>query len=284
MSGHATKFLAAKDAALAAGAPLDPATLPANAQFGGAETATLLQVFVVSGIVFALVGGLCALLLSNPPSGYAPAGTSASTSANHRDFSPQETLAMPQLYALWLILFLNVTAGILIISNAVPILQDLTKAGPATAAAVYGGVAIFNGLGRFFWGAISDRIGRNLAFTLIFGTQVLIFFALPQLHDLSLAAGAFAIVLLCYGGGFGTMPSFTADYFGTKFLGYNYGMIITAWGFGGIVGPIIASRTKDLTGSFTNALVPVAIMLLIAAIIPFFVKPPAATLASRLAI
>ena len=180
----------------------------------------------------------------------------------------------PQFYLLWLMLFLNVTAGILIISNAVPIYSDLTGATAAAAGAIYGFLAVFNGLGRFFWGAVSDRIGRNMAYALIFGIQVVVFFVLGQLHDFALVGLCFAIVLLCYGGGFGTMPSFNADYFGTKYLGANYGMIITAWGFGGIAGPLIASKVKDVTGSFTGALVPVAIMLLIAAILPFITKKP----------
>jgi OFA family oxalate/formate antiporter-like MFS transporter len=181
-------------------------------------------------------------------------------------------LRAPQFYLLWLMLFLNVTAGILIISNAVPIYSDLTGATAAQAGAIYGFLAVFNGLGRFFWGAVSDRIGRNMAFVLIFGIQAVVFFVMGGLHDFVTLGIAFAIVLLCYGGGFGTMPSFNADYFGTKFLGVNYGMIITAWGFAGIVGPLIAAFVKDKTGSFTQALVPVAIMLLVAAILPFLTK------------
>ena len=173
-------------------------------------------------------------------------------------------------------LFLNVTAGILIISNAVPIIRELTGVAAGVAVPAYGVVAIFNGLGRFFWGAISDRIGRNLAYSLIFGIQVIVFFVLATLHSLPLVLGAFAIVLLCYGGGFGTMPSFNADYFGTKYLGVNYGMIITAWGFAGLVGPLLAARVKDATGSFSGALIPVAVMLLVATILPFITKKPSA--------
>jgi nitrate/nitrite transporter NarK len=118
-----------------------------------------------------------------------------------------------------------------------------------------------------------------MAFVMIFGLQVVIFFVLASLHSLPLVLGAFAIVLLCYGGGFGTMPSFNADYFGTKFLGVNYGMIITAWGFGGLVGPLIAAKVKDATGSFSGALIPVAVMLLVAMILPFITKKPAASAA-----
>jgi len=87
---------------------------------------------------------------------------------------------MPQLYGLWLLLFLNVTAGILIISNAAPIYSELTGAAPAVAAQIYGGLAIFNALGRFFWGTVSDRIGRNLTYTIMYLIQALAFFFMAK--------------------------------------------------------------------------------------------------------
>ena len=275
-SKNAAAFAAAKTAATKAGTTFDPSAY----QLGAPDVSAIMSVFIVSGIVFAIIGGLCATLLKNPPAGYTVAGLSAAATSAQRSFTPAETLRAPQFYLLWLMLFLNVTAGILIISNAVPIIEDLSGALPAVAVPAYGLVAVFNGLGRFFWGAISDRIGRNLAFALIFGVQVVVFVALAQFHNLSLVLGAFAIVLLCYGGGFGTMPSFNADYFGTKYLGQNYGMIITAWGFGGVFGPLIAAKVKDVTGSFTGALVPVAIMLAVATILPFVTKKPADTVVS----
>jgi MFS family permease len=174
-----------------------------------------------------------------------------------------------------------VTAGILIVSNAVPIMRELTGVAAAIAVPAYGFVAIFNGLGRLFWGAISDRIGRNMAYVAIFAVQVVVFLTLAHLHSLGAVLVAFAIVLLCYGGGFGVMPSFNADYFGTKYLGQNYGTILTAWGVGGLVGPFIAGKVKDATGSYHGALMPMAIMLLIAIVLPFVTKrpaPPAAAL------
>jgi MFS family permease len=171
-------------------------------------------------------------------------------------------------------LFLNVTAGILFISNAVPIMRELTGAAPATALGIYGLIAVFNGLGRLFWGSVSDRIGRNWAYVLIYGIQVAIFFAMAHLHDLALVSTLFAVVLLCYGGGFGTMPSFTADYFGTKYMGVVYGWILLAWGVGGIVGPIFVAYVKDHTGSFSGALVYVAVMLVLATILPIVTRRP----------
>jgi MFS family permease len=272
-SKAAAAYADASAAAVKAGVHFDPTPYVLSAD----NVSAVMNVFVASGIVFAIVGGISASLLRNPPAGYTVAGAVATAASHQRSFTPGEVLRTPQFYLLWVMLFLNVTAGILIVSNAVPIMRELTGVTAGVAVGAYGIVAIFNGLGRIFWGAISDRIGRNMTYVSIFGLQVIVFFVLANLHSLGAVLVAFAIVLLCYGGGFGVMPSFNADYFGTKFLGINYGMIITAWGFGGIVGPIVAAKVKDATGSFSGALIPVAVMLLVAAILPFLTKKPEAS-------
>jgi MFS family permease len=113
-----------------------------------------------------------------------------------------------------------------------------------------------------------------MAYLLIYGTQVVIFFVVGGVHTLWLVAALFAFVLLDYGGGFGTMPSFTADYFGTKYMGVNYGWILSAWGMGGIVGPIFVSVVKDRTGSFSGALPVIAVILIGAMLLPVFTRKP----------
>ncbi|BDG10540.1 OFA family MFS transporter [Anaeromyxobacter paludicola] len=237
---------------------------------------TIMQTFLWSGVVYLLLGGACALLVRNPPAGFARPGAVAAAAAQGRDYPPSEAARTPQFYALWFMLFLNVTAGILFISNAVPIMRELTGASPGVALAIYGFIALFNGLGRFFWGAVSDRIGRNLAYLLIYGSQVLIFFLVGGIHSLAIVTILFAVVLLCYGGGFGTMPSFTADYFGTKYMGVNYGWILLAWGVGGIVGPIFVALVKDHTGSFSGALPWIGGLLLAATLLPLVTRKPGA--------
>jgi MFS family permease len=271
-SRQAAAVLAARAAAASAGTPFDAAAHAMSADQVGA----VMRLFVVSGIVFAALGGLCASLLGNPPAGYARPGARAAAAVAGRDYTPAEMLRTPQFYGLWLMLFLNVTAGILFISNAVPIMRELTGAAPAAAVAVYGVLAVFNGLGRFLWGAVSDRIGRNGAYVLIYLLQVIVFLTVGHVRALAPVATLFAVVLLCYGGGFGTMPSFTADYFGTRYMGLNYGFILFAWGVAGVAGPIFVAYVKDHTGTFAGALTYVAIMLAAATLLPVFLRRPSA--------
>ena len=280
-SKDAGAYADAKSAAVVAGTPFDAAAHAMSA----ADISAVMTVILCSGIAYAIIGGLAATMLQNPPAGYSVGGAAAATASHEGSYSPAQVLRMPQLYLLWLMLFVNVVAGILIVSNAVPIIRELiskgvtdpdaVKALTGTAISAYAFVAVFNGLGRFFWGAVSDRIGRNMVLVCIYACQVVIFFVLPGFHSVPLVLFAFAIILACYGGGFGTMPSFNADYFGTKYLGQNYGYIITAWGLGGLVGPYIAGAVKDKTGSFSGALMPMAVMLLIAIVLPFLTKKPA---------
>jgi MFS family permease len=278
---HAGGFIAAKAAAGTAGAPFDPAALTAAQTFTQDDIGTIMRVFVVSGVVFLVVGLLAASRFRNPLAGYSPPGYGV---AHHRSnsapsaggYSPSQMMATPQFYLLWLQLFVNVIGGITIISNAVFILADLTKISPAAIAPLFGLVSVFNALGRFFWGAISDRIGCNKTFAAMFAVQAVTLFLLSHVTDLSLALAAISVILLCCGGGFGTMPSFNANYFGTKYLGLNYGLILSAWGFAGLIGPIIIARAKDLTGSFAGMLPLIALVLLGSVILPFVTKKPPA--------
>jgi len=280
LSHDAGAYADAKSAAVINHTPFDAAQYALST----ADIGAIGSVVLISGIVYAIIGGLAATLLSNPPAGYTVNGVAASAASHEGSYTPAQVLRMPQLYLLWLMLFVNVVAGILIVSNAVPIIRELISQGvtdPAelkmltgTAISAYAFVAIFNALGRFFWGAISDRIGRNMTLVAIYGCEVVIFFLVPGFHSVPLVLFAFAVILACYGGGFGTMPSFNADYFGTKYLGQNYGYIITAWGVGGLVGPTIAGVVKDKTGSFSGALMPMAILLLVSIVLPFITKKP----------
>jgi OFA family oxalate/formate antiporter-like MFS transporter len=238
----------------------------------------VMQVFVESGIVFLIAGGIASWYLTNPP---ARRDMDQPVPDDELSFSTREMLRTPQFYHLWLMLFVNVTAGILLIGNALPIMQELVDLQPQTAATIFAGVAVFNALGRIFWGTVSDRIGRKAAFALLFGIQAIAFMTIGGLHDTAAVAAAYALVLLCFGGGFGIMPSFCADYFGTRQLGVNYGMLLTAWGAAGLISPAFSALIKDATGSFAGALAPVAVLLMLAIILPLITRKPDAGVSSR---
>ncbi len=152
-------------------------------------------------------------------------------------------------------LFLNVSAGLGLISQLSPLGQNVVKqADPtitAAALAVAGGnivaiTAIFNGLGRLFWASISDAIGRKMVFMIMFITQALLYIYLPQVANVTLFTGIGCYLLACYGGGFATMPAFAADSFGPGYIGKVYGMMLTAWGCAGIVGPLVFAQIKGI--------------------------------------
>jgi len=229
--------------------------------------------FTGSGLVFGAVGLVAAALLRDPPAGSSGATAAA---ASGEGWPPSRALRTPQFWALWAMLFLNVAAGILFISSAVPLLRELTGIPADRAVAVYGAIAVANGLGRFLWGAVSDRLGRRLAFALIYGLQAAVFAVVGGVHALPAVTALFALVLLCYGGGFGTMPSLCADWFGTRHLGVNYGWILSAWGLAGVAGPIFVAAVKDLTGSYLGALPVMAGVLALAMVLPAVARPPAA--------
>jgi OFA family oxalate/formate antiporter-like MFS transporter len=274
---HAGGYIAAKAAARAASTTFDPATLGPTQTLTANDIVSVMHVFVMSGIVFLVIGLTAASLFRNPPSGYMVARHPRVGTPSDLGYSPAQVVATPQFYLMWLQLFVNVIGGVTIISNAVFILADLTKVSAAVIAPLFGLVSIFNAFGRCLWGAISDRIGCNYTFAAMFAVQAVTLFLLGNVHDLSLALAAFSVILLCCGGGFGTMPSFNAEYFGTRFMGLNYGLILSAWGFAGLIGPIIVARTRDLTGSFEGTLPFIAAVLMISVILPFITKKPAQT-------
>jgi MFS family permease len=271
----------AKSAAIAAGTHFDAAAHAMSA----ADIHAILTVFTISGCVYAGIGGLLALLLRDPPADYRAGRIAIAVSSQQGSFTSAQMLRVPQFYLLWLMLFANVVGGFLVVSNAVPIIRELLSKGvtdpesmrtlTSTAVSTYAFVAGFNALGRVFWGAISDRIGRAVVLVCVYACQATIFFVLPAFHSVPLVLFAFAIILACYGGGIGTMPSFSAAFFGTKFLGQNYGFTITASGIGALVGPYIAGAVKDNTGSYSGALTPMAAVFLLAIVLPFVARKPA---------
>lgn len=225
-----------------------------------------MSIFAASAIAFAVLGIVSAIFLSNPPA------NDVAFEAVGKQFTMRAMVADPRFYVLWAMLFLNIFGGVTIISNMVPLMRDITGMTAPQAASLYGLLALFNGLGRLAWGALSDRISRRVTFAMLFGGQALAFFALDSTKDPTLVAIAIGILLLCYGGGFGVMPAFNADFFGTKHFGANYGLQLTAWGFAAVFGTYILSSMKALSGSYSGLMQPVSIALLVAMFFPMIIE------------
>ena len=140
---------------------------------------------------------------------------------------------------------------------------------------VVGLISIFNGAGRVFWAWVSDSIGRARVYLLLYAIQAIVLFMLPHITSATLFSAALAIIGLCYGGGFGTMPSFTADFFGAKSMGGIYGWILLAWGAAAIPSPILIAQLRQTTGRYDQAIYIVAVVMLCSVVLPLPVRRPA---------
>jgi MFS transporter, OFA family, oxalate/formate antiporter len=234
--------------------------------------------FAILGVVYLVMVVGAALFMKNPPEGWKPEGWEPDTSGGGErsdvDYDLGGATRTWQWYALWALLFLNVTAGIAIITEAAPMAEEIAGVSAVVAAGLVSIISVGNALGRFFWAWLSDAIGRKWVFFVMFLLQAVLFFVLPLASAYVLLAILSFIIVSCYGGGFGTMPAFAADYFGSANVGKIYGLMLTAWSFGGVLGPILISRVIDTTNSYTLAFYIIAVIMLGSAVVAFFVRPP----------
>ncbi len=243
----------------------------------------VLTTFAYLGIAFLIVTVIAGYFMQNPPEGYKPTGWSPSAAEMSqratRDYTLKESLATWQWWALWMLLFLNTSAGISLISQEAPVFQELAKVTAIVAASMVGIVSLGNALGRVFWAWVSDMISRRMTFLVMFLIQAVLFWIFPGLATVvSLTIVAF-IVLMCYGGGFGTMPAFAADYFGSKNVGPIYGLMLTAWGFASAFGPLLIAHMRQANGTYGGALHVIAMVMLVSAALPLVVRPPQSAVA-----
>jgi OFA family oxalate/formate antiporter-like MFS transporter len=172
------------------------------------------------------------------------------------------------------LLFLNTSAGISIISQESPLFQEIAKVGAVVAAGMVGVASIGNAVGRIFWAWIPDSITRRWTFVTMFLLQVGLFWILPGTSSVAILTVLSFIVLMCYGGGFGTMPAFTADYFGSKNVGPIYGLMLTAWGSASAFGPLLIAHMRQSSGSYTSGLHVIAGIMGVSMILPILVSRP----------
>lgn len=263
--------------------PVAQSLISGNPDFAATPT----KVFLYLGIAYLIAGLLGAATFVNPPPGYTVAGaqTAKKTPAKEkvkvspgRDYTQAEALRTPQWYLLTAILMIAVIGGISLVSQAAATASGVAGFSPAQAATLVGIMGLFNGGGRMLWAALSDKIGRMPSFIgilIILGGSLL---ALPHASNMILFYVLAALIYLCYGGAFGTMPSTAGDFFGLKNAGSIYGLMLVAWSLGGVVGPLLSSALIGTTpeGNYVLAFSTVGIIALVGAILPFITKRPKA--------
>jgi OFA family oxalate/formate antiporter-like MFS transporter len=244
------------------------------------QSVGVLHTFAYLGVAYLVVTMATGYFLQNPPAGWKPDGwTPSETQKSQRaakDYTLGEALRTWQWWALWALLFLNVTAGISLISQESPIFQEVAKVSAVVAAGMVGIVSIGNAVGRIFWAWTSDAITRRWAFVAMFALQVGLFWALPSLAAVPTLTFVSFVILMCYGGGFGTMPAFAADYFGSKNVGPIYGLMLTAWGCASAFGPLLIAHLRQSSGTYGSGLHIIAGIMAVSMLLPILVSAPKA--------
>ena len=232
----------------------------------------VMQTFVVMALVYFVFMMAGALGYRVPPTGWKPAGwtpppPSANAMITQRHVHVKRVWGIPQFWLIWVVLCMNVSAGIGVIGMASPMLQEvfgggligvsqkfgeLDKAQLAAIAAVAGGftalLSLLNIGGRFFWASLSDKFGRKMTYVILFVLGGLMYASIPSSAGAGsklLFVGAFCVILSMYGGGFATVPAYLADLFGTQFVGAIHGRLLTAWATAGILGPVVVNYMRE---------------------------------------
>jgi MFS transporter, OFA family, oxalate/formate antiporter len=238
----------------------------------------VLHTFAYLGVSYLLVTMGAGYFMQNPPAGWKPEGwvpsVTQTTQRAAQDFTLGGALKTWQWWALWLLLFLNTSAGISIISQESPMFQEIGRASAIVAAGMVGITSIGNALGRVFWAWVSDAITRRWTFVTMFLLQVGLFWVLPGIASATILTVLSFIILMCYGGGFGTMPAFAADYFGSKNVGPIYGLMLTAWGSASAFGPLLIAHMRQSDGSYTGGLHVIAGIMAVSTLLPILVSAP----------
>ena len=250
--------------------------------------------FVVMGLLYAAFMMFGVFLIRTPrpgwqPSGWAPpvavSGAKAGMISTH-NVAVGPAMRTPQFWLLWLMLCINTTAGIGILEQASPMIQNLFlgKVSALAAGGFVGVLSLFNMGGRFLWSTTSDFVGRKLTFTIFFVLGAALFWLLPAVSSVGLFVVIAGVLISMYGGGFSTAPAFLKDLYGTAEVSAIYGRLLTAWSTAGIVGPLIvnglldhaAAAGKPLSSAYPLVLHVMTALLLVGLLASLLVRPVAA--------
>ncbi len=222
-------------------------------RFASPTSVGVAETFVVLGVMYLAMMVTGAFMFRLPPPGWKPKGWALGASAQlvtpHHVHVSKATKTK-QFRLLWLMLLLNVTAGLGVLGQASAMIQEVFGGGisAAAAAAFVGLLSFFNMGGRLFWASLSDVIGRKTTYGLFLGLGPLLYALVPLTGELGSTVwfvGCFAVILTMYGGGFATMPAYVADLFGTQYVGAIHGRVLTALSVAGILGPVLVNYIRE---------------------------------------
>jgi OFA family oxalate/formate antiporter-like MFS transporter len=245
----------------------------------------LAQTFYILGLIYLVVMLVSALNFINPPKDWNPGANKnqkkKNVAAAQQSLNLSTAMKTPQFYILWLVFLVNITAGVALLSNLSPLAQGHFKIPAITAGTLILLTSLFNGLGRVFWSALSDRIGRKTTFMMIIYSQIPFLFLLPIINNFTIFSVVSCYIVFCMGGGFATMPAFVADIFGSKNIGNIYGKYLLAWSTAGVVGPMLMEYSKNHWGDFSSAFYLLAVVFLVIYVpLSYFLKPATAKIHS----
>ena len=221
--------------------------------FGTSPSEAIVPAFLTLGSIYLVTILLGAFTVRVPPEGWRPKGwTPPATTSNamitRGNVTAAESIKTPQFYLLWTVLFCNVTAGIGILEQASPMVQDFfADVSPAAAAGYVGLLSLCNMIGRFVWSSTSDVIGRKPTYMIYLGGGAILYFFVASAGTASVAVFVLltGLIISFYGGGFATIPAYLKDLFGTLQVGAIHGRLLTAWAAAGVAGPLIVNGLAD---------------------------------------
>lgn len=234
--------------------------------------------FILAAIYFTLMfsGGL---YIVRPPENWMPANKTvtkmkkpALVQPSLQQLNASEAIRTSRFWLLWVMMFINISNGIMLISAASPFAQSKVGLTATAAATMVGIMGLFNGGGRIGWSAFSDFLGRSNVFLMFFSVQIVLMLTLPNVTNALLLQILLFIVISMYGGGFALLPAFISDLFGTVELGAIHGLLLTSWSCAGVFGPLLVAFINDTTGSYNAAFYIFAGLLTVALVVSILMK------------
>ncbi|HGI1517944.1 TPA: OFA family MFS transporter [Streptococcus pyogenes] len=217
------------------------------------ETEGLVATFYLLGLIYLIVMLFASQLIIKPTAAEIAILDKKRLQNNSyliEGMTAKEALKTKSFYCLWVILFINITCGLGLISVVAPMAQDLTGMSPEMSAIVAGAMGIFNGFGRLVWASLSDYIGRRVTVILLFLVSIIMTISLIFAHSSLIFMISIATLMTCYGAGFSLIPPYLSDLFGAKELATLHGYILTAWAIAALTGPMLLSITVEWTHNY----------------------------------